>query len=166
VAALRFGAPRAGRFLGTANIFALGGKYSARHVIQAAIFSHPVCRHLPGRQRHQIPPSSDAGRVIAWSLTFENMHIYSRTEARTQDFILQVGYTATRVHKPLPLTTSRFPPPTSSISSPIPQPGGGAGVGARKGAAGERRQSKSPPPARGVQREGPYAARLGSGRGA
>lgn len=32
--------------------FTSGGKFSARHVTQAAIFSHPAGRHLPGRQRH------------------------------------------------------------------------------------------------------------------
>lgn len=39
-----------GRLLKTANSLQVGKMQPNRHVIPAAIFSHPVCRHLPGGQ--------------------------------------------------------------------------------------------------------------------
>jgi hypothetical protein len=39
-----------GKLLKTANSFQVGYTQPNRHVIPAAIFSHPVCRHLPGGQ--------------------------------------------------------------------------------------------------------------------
>lgn len=55
------GSCETGRLLKTANSLQVGNTQLNRHVILAAIFSNPVCRHLPGGQTiapypHLMPP--------------------------------------------------------------------------------------------------------------
>lgn len=130
-----------GRLLKTANSLQVGNTQPNRHVIPAAIFSHPVCRHLPGGQI--IAPYSHLMSPVISLVTVTredtSLTVARRPHKRVHLTNSFCGHMS--IHKHTDTNHPCTPPHPRSPGSRPPlryffnrrQPGGGASVGAGAG---------------------------------